>query len=69
MSYCQAPRTCYDSESKPFDKEKTYVLPDENIVIVCVVLFHCGDVQYQSSFTVEEAGRFYDTPLCVCSRG
>ena len=61
MSYCQAPRTCYDSESKPFDNEKSYVFPDENIVIVCVVRFHFGDVRYQSSFTVKEAGRFYDT--------
>ena len=51
MSYCQAPRTCHDSESKQFDKEKTYVFPDENIVIVCVVRFHCCDVRYQSSFT------------------
>ena len=33
--------------------EKTYVFPDENIVIVCVVRFHCGDVRYQSSFTVK----------------
>ena len=61
VSYCQAPRTSYDSESKSFDNEKTYVFPDENIVIVCVVRFHCGDVRYQSSFTVKEAGRFYDT--------
>ena len=26
MSYCQAPRTCHVSESRSFDKEKTYVL-------------------------------------------
>ena len=37
------------------------MFPDENIVIVCVVRFHFGDVRYQSSFTVKEAGRFYDT--------
>ena len=61
MSYCQPPRTCHDTESKPFDEEKTYVFPGENIVIVCVVRFHCGDLRYPSSFTVEDAGRFYDT--------
>ena len=37
------------------------MFPDENIVIVCVVRFHCGDVRYQSSFTVKVASRFYDT--------
>ena len=42
MSYCQALRICHDSESRSFDKEKTYVFPDVNIVIVCVVRFHCG---------------------------
>ena len=61
MSYCQPLRTCHDSESRSFDKEKTYVFPDVNILIVCVVRFHCGDERYQSSFTVKEAGRFYDT--------
>ena len=48
MSYCQVSRTCHDTESKPFDEEKTYVFPGKNIVIVCVVRFHCGDVWYPS---------------------
>ena len=43
------------------DKEKTYKLPDGNIITVGAERFYCGEVLFQPSFTVKEASGFRDT--------
>ena len=44
----------YDTEHKspaPIDKEKTHVLPDENIITVGAKRFRCAKVLFQSGFS------------------
>ena len=43
------------------DKEKTHVLPDENIIIVSVERLRCAEVLFQPSLTGKEASGFHDT--------
>ena len=54
----------YDTELKPTTeiyKEKTYVLPDENIITVVAEVFHCAEILLQSSFSGKESSGFHDT--------
>ena len=54
----------YDTELKSiakFDKKKTYVLQDRNIISVGAGRFHCADMLYQSGFIVQEAYGIHDT--------
>ena len=62
----------HDTELKStaaIDKDKTYVLPDVNIITVGAERFHCAEAWYQSSFTGKEACGFHDTSfqniMCV----
>ena len=54
----------YDTELKStaeIDKEKTYVFPDGNIIIVGAERFHCAEVLFQPRFTGKKASGFHDT--------
>ena len=43
------------------DKEKTCELSDGNIITVCAERFHCAEVSFHPSFTVQKASDFHDT--------
>ena len=54
----------YDTELKSiakFDKKKTYVLPDRNIISVSAGRFHCAEILYQPGFIDQEAYGIHDT--------
>merc|ERR1712190_155375 len=66
--------------SESSDKEKTYELPDGNIITVGSERFRCPEVLFQPSFVGKEASGIHDTsflhhevrcrhpkgPLCQC---
>merc|ERR1712122_392962 len=55
----------YDTELKSTaessDKEKTYELPDGNIITVGAERFRCAEVLFQPSFIAKEASGIHDT--------
>merc|ERR1712122_373478 len=55
----------YDTELKSTaessDKEKTYELPDGNIITVGAERFRCAEVLFQPSFICKEASGIHDT--------
>ena len=54
----------YDTELKSiakFDKKKTFVLPDRNIISVGAGHFHCAEILYQLGFIDQESSRIHDT--------
>ena len=56
----------YDTEltsTAEIDQEKTYVLPDENIITVGAKRFHCAEVLSQPSFTGKKEPADSTTPL------
>ena len=54
---------CYTEliSTAEINKDKTFELPDGNIIIDGAERFRCAEVWYQSSFTFQEASRFHDT--------